>query len=141
MSKQLSTKDLISAWEAGAFANPDRKIQIKAGWYDWFCKESSLAAKTDKLYKKAQRILNVDKGRKIDVNKTYIWFKNNCPMLGKIYDDFRIADMKTGDVIYTIVPSSGYAKNMGEAELWGRENDFDSALVKGTWNDILKFFK
>ena len=52
-------------------------------------------------------------------------FKNNCPCNGSLYDDFRICDVKTGEVIYTIVPSDGFKKTKGKAIVWGRENDFE----------------
>lgn len=112
-------------------------IQIYAGWYDWFCRDESLCAKTKKLGKKVLSLMASDK---IYTDKNYIWFKNNCPMDGSLYDDFRIADLETGDVIYTIVPSSGFNHNKGTAEVWGRENDFGGPLVEGSWADVKAFF-
>lgn len=121
----------------GDFDLNDRKTQIEAGWYDWFCRDTSLAAKTQNLGKKVLRVM---KSSKIDVEKNYVFFKNNCPMYGSLYDDFRICDMETGDVIYTIVPSNGHKSNKGTAEVWGRENDFDEPLVSGSWKDVKAFF-
>ena len=121
----------------GDFANPDRKTQIDAGWYDWFCRDTSLAAKTQKLGKKAIQLMQSEK---IDIHKNYVWFKNNCPMSGNLYDDLRIADIETGDVIYTIIPANGHTFVKGKAEVWGRENNFVQPLVSGTWKDVKTFF-
>ena len=121
----------------GDFDLNDRKTQIEAGWYDWFCRDTSLVAKTQKLGKKVLQLMN---SSKIDTQKNYVWFKNNCPMNGSLCDDFRIADVETGDVIYTIIPASGHNVEKGKASVWGRENDFREPLVAGTWKDIKAFF-
>ena len=77
---------------------------------------------------------------KFDVDKTYVFFKNNCPLSSNLYDDFRICDMKTGKVLHTVSPSVGYSNMNGEATVWGKDNDFKEALVTGTWKDVKKFF-
>lgn len=121
----------------GEFVFSDVKTQIEAGWYDWFCRDTSLKSKTQTLGKKMLQLMKSDK---IDTDKQYVWFKNNCPMYGRLYDDFRIADMETGEVIYTIIPSSGLESEKGQAQVWGRENDFQEPLVAGTWKDVKAFF-
>jgi hypothetical protein len=118
----------------GDFDLNDRKTQIEAGWYDWFCRDTSLAAKTQNLGKKVLRVM---KSSKIDAEKNYVFFKNNCPMVGSLYDDFRICDVKTGNVIYTVVPRCTHS---GKAEVWGRENNFKEPLVSGSWKDVKAFF-
>jgi hypothetical protein len=110
---------------------------IDAGWYDWFCDDHFLKGKLDDLFPKVKQIAN---SKKIDMDKTYVFFKNNCPCEGTLYDDFRFCDMETGDVIYTVIPASGHESCWGQAELWGRENGFDKALVEGTWKEIKAFF-
>lgn len=119
------------------FSDPDVSVQIEAGWYDWFCNDSALASKTKKLGKKLIQILN---SPKINPRKQYVFFKNNCPCMGNLYDDFRICDLESGDVIFTIVPSSGHTVNKGRSEVWGKANDFKEPLITGTWKDVLKYF-
>ena len=138
MSKKQETIEIqIMNYLTGKYDNPDIDTQCDAGWYDWFCQEKSLAKKTDSLYKK---LLQIIKSKKFNAKTTYVFFKNNCPMVGKLYDDFRICDIKTGDVIYNVIPSSGYDSTKGQAEVWGKENDFAEALVEGTWKDVLRYF-
>lgn len=106
-------------------------------FYDWFCKDSSLENKAKSLISKLKRIKD---SSKIDTSKSYVFFKNNCPMVGSLYDDFRICDMETGDVIYTIVPKSGHRSDDGLGEVWGRENKFNGPILRAYWKDIVKWF-
>jgi hypothetical protein len=41
-------------------------------------------------------------GGKVNLETMYVWFKNNCPLAGSLYDDFRIADIETGETLFTI---------------------------------------
>ena len=89
----------IDEFMEGNFDAEDVKTQIKAGWYDWFCKDSSLANKTKRM---GSIIKQVKRGGKVDLENWYVWFKNNCPLNGPLYDDFRFADIETGNVMFTI---------------------------------------
>lgn len=104
---------------------------------DWFCRETSLENKQIALDKKVRKLALSDK---IDCEKMYVWYKNNCPVNGSLYDDIRFSDRDTGDVIYTISPKNGHRSANGSAEVWGRENDFKCPLVSGSWKDVLNFF-
>lgn len=97
--QRLSLKEWIKAFNNGSFESADRKTQIEAGWYDWFCKDSSLKAKT---YKLGGVVKQIKDGGKVDLANTYVFFKNNCPLNGPLYDDFRICDILTGNVQFTV---------------------------------------
>jgi hypothetical protein len=102
-------------------------------FYDWFCRDSALPSKAKLLWSKVRKFLKIVS---IDVDVTYVFFKNNCPMCGSLYDDFRICDAKTGNVIFTIVPKNG---RNGKAELWGAINDFDGPFVEADdWKQLLQ---
>jgi hypothetical protein len=104
-------------------------------FYDWFCKKTSLERKAKSLMPKVRKFIAK---MNIDIDKTYVFFKNNCPGYGSLYDDFRICDIESGDVIYTVAPSLGYPKRKGEAEIWGRENNFDKPLKTApSWSQLL----
>jgi len=137
MEKNISINEWVGKFLRGDFDGTDVQTQINAGWYDWFCEDSSLQSKTEELGKK---LIQIHKSKKFNTATSYVWFKNNCPMYGSLYDDFRIADMATGDTIYTIIPAEGYTKTKGQSAVWGKENDFKEPLVTGTWKDVLKFF-
>lgn len=130
----INIKSWIENFDKGAYDSPSRLAQCQAGWYDWFCKDSSLANKTKTLGNKLKQIAG---SKKIDIENQYVWFKNNCPMSGPLYDDFRIADIESGNTVYTIIPKSGHTN---KAEVWGQENNFKEPIVSGTWKDVLKFF-
>lgn len=106
------------------------------GFYDWFCKDTSLPNKAKRLCAKLKTIAN---SKKFNPDETYVFFKNNCLVVG-LYDDFRICSIETGKVLYTVVPQCAGSKL---AEVWGTENKFEGPLVRlveGTWDDVKNFF-
>jgi len=90
-------------------------------FYDWFCKDRALERRSGILFSRLKTFLkHVD----IDLEKTYVFFKNNCPLGGPLYDDFRICDLETGNVLYTVTPDVN-----GTSEIWGAKNNFEEPLV------------
>lgn len=135
MENRINLIEWEKNYKNGEYDSRNVHAQIAAGWYDWFCRDSSLANKTRAMAPKITRLM---KSPKIDPKKTYVFFKNNCPVGHSLYDDFRFCDMETGDVLYTIVPR--YSRT-GKADVWGKDNDFSEPLVSGNWSDVLKFFQ
>lgn len=130
---RISIADLINLKDLGV-----SDAVIEDLWYDWFCRDSSLMSKGRSLLTKLARIVKVNNG-KFNPEKTYVFFKNNCPCVGKLYDDFRICDIESGDVIYTVIPNY---RGSGKAELWGRVNDFKEPILENcSWKDIVEYFK
>lgn len=139
-SKDESLRNWIKKFDEGAFSRTDIHTQCAAGWYDWFCKDHMLRKK---LYALAPKVKQIAQSSKVDLDKHYVFFKNNCPMYGNLYDDFRICDLETGAVIYTITPKEGHhSTQKGKASsVWGRDADGEFVcLVQGTWRDVRKFF-
>ena len=123
MKDRISIKEWINRFLLGEFDkkdsfNSDVKTQIQAGWYDWFCKDSSLAAKTKKM---GNIIKQVKSGGKVNIENWYVWFKNNCPLNGPLYDDFRFARLDTGDVQMTIQINCCW--NNHRYSVWGRRGE------------------
>lgn len=132
----LAIRQWIENYDAGKYDSRDTTTQIEAGWCDWFCRDSSLAAKTKKLASKVKQIAKSDK---INQDTMYVFFKNNCPMYGSLYDDFRICDIETGNVIYTITPSSGHDSIKGMSSVYHVAGD-GFVVDKATWKDVKEYF-
>ncbi len=113
----------LAAFEQGKFLDSDGDESGCYNFYDWFCSDKALKAKSKKLFKMVKRWV---KQRNTDTDKVYVFFKNNCPMNGPLYDDFRICDVETGDVIWTVIPKCGHS---GLAEVWGKQNEFGFGLI------------
>ncbi len=132
MNKQHTLRQQLEAFERKEWVGD---LNHCFYFYDWFCKDTSLERKAKGLMAKVRKFI---KKMNIDIDKTYVFFKNNCPCYGSLYDDFRICDAESGDVIYTVAPSLGYTKRKGEAEIWGRENNFDKPLKTApSWSQLL----
>lgn len=99
MENRICLQSWIGSFILGGFDSEDVKTQIKAGWYDWFCKDSSLGRKTKRM---GNIISKLREGGKVNFKNWYVWFKNNCPLNGPLYDDFRFADLETREVQFTI---------------------------------------
>ena len=116
MKEKLNVSRWIDEFNEGNFADADIKVQILAGWYDWFCKDSSLVNKTKRM---GNIIKKIKDGGKVNMTDWYIWFKNNCPLNGPLYDDFRFADIETGEVQFTIQIDCCW--NLRKYVVWGRK--------------------
>jgi hypothetical protein len=134
----ITIREFLNNYKKGNYNGDDVETQIDAGWHDWFCDESKLRDKTIKLVKYLKSIV---RSQRINIDTMYVFFKNNCPCNGKLYDDFRICDIKTKDVIYTVTPHCGHWQTEGQSIVLGRENDFKEPLVTGTWEDVQQFFE
>jgi hypothetical protein len=132
MSKEISIREWVPKFLSGAFIYPDRKIQISAGWFDWFCDDRLLAAKTAKMGK---IIAKIKDGGKVNLDTQYTFFKNNCPMIGAFYDQFSICDRETGDVIYCV--QNRYRKwQVYDVKNWNAD---DSPHFEGTASALVKY--
>jgi len=124
MNKNL--KHQIAAWKNGrVILNAEGQENAAGFWgfYDWFCKDASLRIRAERLMPKVIRF--VKSKPNLNLEKHYVFFKNNCPMSGPTYDDFRICDA-AGDVVYTVSPCCTHT---GKAEVWGRENGFSEPIA------------
>lgn len=121
---KLTLREWQKKFNEGIYNDIDIQTQIAAGWYDWFCRPTSLANKTKKL---GAIVKQIKDGGKVDLDNTYVWFKNNCPMVGPLYDDFRIADLDSGHIIFTVAVNDKRSKY--RYEVWGKHNEFDKPII------------
>jgi len=120
--KNGTLRKQFEAFEEGKYLDSNGKESWCFNFYDWFCKDTSLKNKANTLFRASRRFV---KKMDIDLDKHYVFFKNNCPMRGPLRDDFRICDRETGDVIWNVTPKTGCV------EVWGSENYFSEALFEG----------
>ena len=125
MEEKRTVRSWQQAYNSGAFENPDRRTQIDAGWYDWFCKDTSLANKTKRM---GQIVKQIKDGGKIDLDNYYVWFKNNCPLNGPLFDDFRFARRDNSEVQFTIQLNCCWNKH--KFAVFGRKNEFKEPLFE-----------
>jgi hypothetical protein len=141
MKDRISINEWINKFLSGEFDSQDVRVQIQAGWYDWFCKDSSLANKTKKM---GNIIRQIKSGGKVNLDNWYVWFKNNCPLNGPLYDDFRFAKLDTGDVQMTIQINCCWNKH--RYSVWGRrgedkEFEHENPLFEtDSLRDLVKWF-
>ena len=118
MKDRITVRQWIENFNNHQYDNPDVDTQINAGWYDWFCRSTSLKNKTLKMGRIIKKITNSD-----ILDNMYVFFKNNLPCNGPLYDQFKFCDMKTGDVIYcicidSVFEDSKYAVYGGKDKNW-----------------------
>jgi hypothetical protein len=126
MTKTANLADQLNAQANGLIIDSQGQNDECYNFYDWFCKDSSLRNKSWKLMKQVKTFLKHN--QQIDLSEHYVFFKNNCPMNGPLYDDFRICNIETGNVVFTVIPKCGHS---GKAEIWGRkESDGEFGMLK-----------
>lgn len=122
---QVSLKEQIAGFKSTRkVMDSDGQYTDCHGFYDWFCKDGTLARKSRRLMPKVIKFCTL---MNIDLEKHYVFFKNNCPVNGTLYDDFRICDRESGDVIYNVTPRSGHT---GMAEVYSQANGFNQPLMQ-----------
>jgi len=114
-------------------------LDDSCNFYDWFCNDSSLEKKALSLSKKAKFL--VDEGI-LNLETTYVWFKNNCPVYGSLYDDMRFCTKEDSDDDYLggIAPSLGYEKSKGKCTVFLASEDFEQILFD-SWSEFKKEVK
>ena len=55
----ICIKDYLNNYDGGKYDSSDVSVQCDAGWYDWFCKDTSLQRKTVALTRKLRQLIPV----------------------------------------------------------------------------------
>lgn len=135
----MTINEFCSRFSNGDFNAHSTRVQIEAGWYDWFCRASALRNKTMTL---GCKVCDIKTSKRFDADKAYVFFKNNCPMVGKLYDQFSICDIKTGDVLFCVqhLEKGSHGCDHAHWELYDANVSFKEPVVNGTWREVKKYF-
>jgi hypothetical protein len=130
MEKRLSLREQFQAFEA---KSPEYTEDCYFFW-DWFCNDKSLESKSKSLMPKVKKL--VEK-LNINIDSHYVFFKNNCPGSGNLYDSFSICELSGNrDVKVWCTPKSGHYSENGEAQVY--VNKFNEPRYKAsTWKELI----
>ena len=108
MRENISVRQWQTMYRMGTFSDKNRSVQIEAGWYDWFCQDESLAGRLKQI---APVVMGVTDPFILD--NFYVWFKNNCPLNGPLYDDARFEPLseERGGNYFLVIKDSPHEKS------------------------------
>jgi hypothetical protein len=112
--KKVNLAEQLNAFASGRIIDSEGDQNDCFNFYDWFCKDAALERKANILFPKVKKFIE---STQVDILDTYVFFKNNCPVNGPLYDDFRICD--ENGVLFTVIPKCGHS---GKAEIWGKND-------------------
>jgi len=129
--KKVSLAEQLNAFASGRIIDSEGDQNDCFNFYDWFCKDAALERKANILFPKVKKFIQ---STRVDILDTYVFFKNNCPVNGPLYDDFRICD--ENGVLFTVIPKCGHS---GKAEIWGKNDSGKFECLKQA-ETFLKLF-
>jgi len=123
MGNIMNVRQWIENFNNGEFNEKDKATQCYAGWYDWFCRDTSLRNKT---YYMSNIIRKIKDSPKIGLDTQCILFRNHCPISHPLYDSFKISNITSGEIVYEVNIKSGFEKN--KFTVYGIENMYQKPL-------------
>jgi len=110
-------------------------------FYDWFAKNSSLPGKSKRLMSTVRAIV-ATKTKLFDPAKTYVFFKNNCPIAAPLYDDLRICDLESGKVLFNVCPHNPHFDGFATVSFDAEDKDrWETPLVFDEMKNVKAWFK
>lgn len=126
--REIRVQEWLVKFENGEFDSGDVDTMIRAGWYDWFCGDKELRAR---LLKLAPMVKLVVESEYFDKTlPQYVFFKNNCPVDGKLYDSFSLCAKENGNVQWWISIKTGYKRGPETSVCHVRANNGFENIIK-----------
>lgn len=141
---EYKLSEWVRLYLAGSFNNMWEMED--AGFFDWWCDREELFERFKKI---APKVVEIAKSPLIDTEKTYVFFKNNCPCEGPLYDSFSICDIESCEVLFWLgnIESGCYGDKRSGWEVHDyREGviqpiDIEKPLEYVEWDIVKKYFE
>ena len=101
--------------------NPVENSDSCSNFYDWFCSDKTLENRMLAMVPKLKFLV---KEGILNPDKVTVWFKNNCPCDGSLYDDFRINAINEDETFLGgFCPKTGHDVE-NKCSVWTLEPEF-----------------
>lgn len=98
-------------------------------WYDWFCNDIELSLRGSRLMQILSYFIAREKMDEGYMANKYVFFKNNCPAVGDLYDQVSICEKSTGNVVFCIQDQINENRGLG-VQVFSRDfKDFSEPVV------------
>jgi len=118
--------------------NPSSFIEDSYNFHDYFCDFKALERKFKNLTSKVKFLVKMDV---LDIDNSYVWFKNNKPAWGRQYDTFGISDINTEELLVLFTPNRIQDVYENQCFIDYKQNGFDYEDVFENWTDFKNSLK